>query len=191
MEIGEDRIIVDNTPGLDYTNELTKFHQVHHLEIPTEPGHTRFQRVVTESANYIRDYFLLGEWKYLVIIESDVIVPKSLLNLFDEAMSMADNWGAIGGYYYRGFHDYEKWGKYPYVNKECTSLEKTQHVLSGCTVYHRDVIEQFDFRYDERNLEPFPDAWICYDINKHTTKNLYNYPKIICAHESDEFGKRH
>ena len=192
MELDADKIIVDNTPGLSYAQHLTRYNSnIHHLEISKEPDNTRFLRSVSDSANYIRDYFLDGAWSYLVIIESDVIVPKSLLNLFDEAIAMAENWGAIGGYYYRGFHDFDKWGTQPYENKSCKSIKKTQHVLSGCTVYHRDIIELFKFKWSYDNLEAFPDAWMSHDINTRTNRNLYDYPKIICTHEANEKGARH
>lgn len=191
-ELDADKIIVDNTPGLKYAKRLTEFHpNIHHLEISVEPEHTRFQRSVSDSANHVRDYFLSGAWSYLVIIESDVIVPRGLLNLFDEAISMAEDWGAIGGYYHSQFHDWWKWGTQPYENKDCKSLKKTHHVLSGCTVYSRDIIQRLPFRWSDDNLEAFPDAFMSHDITKHTTKKLYDYPKIICKHEHNEKGLRH
>lgn len=190
-ELDADKIIVDNTQGLDYARSLQErfCDNVHHLEISGEDY--RFQRSVCDSANYVRDYFLDGGWDYLVILESDVIVPRGLLNLFDEAIAMAENWAAIGGYYHTWFHTYDKWGTQPYENKRCKSLKKTQHVLSGCTVYSRNVMERLPFRWSLDDVGAFPDAWICHDVNKFTNMNLYDYPKIICTHEHNEKGERH
>jgi len=182
-----DKIVVDNSIGLDYTKRLRGLtDNVIHIDVPKEPQKTRFIRNVAESANLVRAEFIAGNNDYLIIIESDVLPPLNLLDLFAEAMIMADKlpfdrWAAIGGLYYSGFHNFRGAGK--------IELEKVRHVLSGCTVYSRDMIEQFPFRWSWDNIGAFPDAWICHDINK-TGRSLYNYKKIICEHMTDNKGTR-
>ncbi len=189
MSYDADKFIVDNSQGLEYTEHLKKLTggYVNHIDVPKEPQETRFLRNVANSANMVRDYFLGGDYEYLVIIESDVLPPVDLLRLFDEGITMAEGlpfgeWAAIGGLYYPGFHDFRGAGK--------LELEKTHHVLSGCTVYSRDIIEMFPFRWSYEELGAFPDAWICHDINKKTDRSLYNYKRIVCEHMADNKGGR-
>ena len=184
-----DKVIVDNSQGMAYTERLREITEldVVHVDVAKEPQRTRFLRNVTDSANAVREAFLNSNAKYLVIIESDVLPPLNLLDLFDEAMAMADKmpfgkWAAIGGLYYAGFHNFSGAGK--------IELEKAHHVLSGCTVYARDVIEKFPFRWSWDNIGAFPDAWICDDINKNTDRSLYNYKKIVCEHMTNREGRR-
>ena len=185
-----DKVVVDNSQGMEYTTRLRELTELNviHVDVPVEPRDTRFQRNVTDSANIVRSEFLFGDYKYLIIIESDVLPPKNLLTLFDEAMEMADKmpfseWAAIGGLYYYGWPDHDK-------GRGKIELEKTHHVLSGCTVYKRDVIEQFPFRWSMENVGAFPDAWICHDINENLDRSLYNYKKIICEHMTNKEGRR-
>ena len=173
--------VVDNTPGLAYTKKLKKAGlRVEHIEVPREPTATLFLRNVTQSVNLLRDKFLESKYEHFVIIESDVLPPPNLLNLFDEAASKAEDWAAIGGLYYHGFHNLAR----------RVALEKTHHVLSGCTMYNRDMLQIFNFRYDMSNPGAFPDAWWSHDINHKTDKKLYNYPKIVCQHLHDGKGGR-
>ena len=185
-----DKIIVDNTAGTDYYHHLQEIAgaDVVHVDVKREPLKTRFLRNVTESANYIRDYFLDNDYRYLIIIESDVIPPKDLLSLFDDAMYIANfihdvkggkNWGAIGGIYYDGFHDFSKAG-------EDTIVEKP-HVLSGCTLYKRELLEKHKFRWSYEDIGAFPDAWICHDSPEYIK---YDYYKIVCDHLKDADGRR-
>jgi len=174
---------VDNTPGLSYMSRLEKFEipNLYHIDVPREPHRTNFLRNVTRSANFLRDKFLETDHEYFVIVESDVIPPRNVLELFHEAISMAKDWAVIGGLYYLGFHNFMGHG-----------LRETHHVLSGCTVYSRDIIEIFPFRYDaKKNIGAFPDAWMSHDIKKNTGKKLYNYHKIICKHFRTPRRKRH
>jgi len=170
-----DKIIIDNSQGIEYTKRLRGLTglDVIHIDVAREPQRTRFLRNVTDSANMVREKFLNGNDDYLIIIESDVLPPANLLDMFDEAMEMANdlpfgNWAAIGGLYYAGFHNYKGAGK--------IELEKTHHVLSGCTIYARDIIEQFPFRWSWDNIGAFPDAWICHDINSETDRK----PTGVC-----------
>jgi len=179
-----DYVVVDNSRLLNYIDKLGRMGIQNSIwtDIPEQPKHTQFLRNVAISANIIRDYFLQRDYDILFIIESDVIVPRNIFELFKEAIKKAENWGAIGGIYYRGFHDFRKAGK--------DLLEKTHHVLSGCTIYTREIIEMFKFRYDAKaNIGAFPDAWMSVDIGK-TGKNMYNYYKIVCRHLRNNYGRK-
>ncbi|WP_315817964.1 hypothetical protein [Paraflavitalea speifideaquila] len=114
---------------------------------------------------------------YFLIIESDVIPPQSLLQQFECATSELDlteaGWGMVGAIYYQGFHNYA-------FDTHDTFLERTNHCLSGCTVYKRELIRKYPFRYDPENLGPFPDAFMSYDAGHDFA--LWNDHRIICDH---------
>jgi hypothetical protein len=149
-----------------------------HLNIPEHPKESQFQRNVCDSANFLRNIYLNSfSAPYFLIIESDVIAPPSLLEQFELAigeLNVAEpGWGIVGALYYEGFHNYG-------FDTRDTYLEKTNHCLSGCTLYKRELIEKYPFRYDPANLGPFPDAFISYDADTEYT--LWNDHRIKCDH---------
>jgi len=178
--------IVDNTIGDAYYNRLqngclqngfTNF-TIYHIDVPKHPKESQFQRNVCESVNFLRDVFLKQtDLPYFLIIESDVVSPVNLLNSFENSITRLNvedpHWGIVGGLYYQGFHNYK-------FDSTHTSLERTAHCLSGCTVYKRALVEKYPFRFDPSNLGPFPDAWICYDSGKEYS--LWNEHQIKCDH---------
>jgi hypothetical protein len=175
--------VVDNTIDMDYYNHLGRLgiQNLYHVVVDEQPKRTQFLRNVTQSVNHLRDIFLAGSCDHFIIIESDVMVSRNLIDLFESAIVKAKDWAAIGGYYYLGFHDFNKAG--------IDRLEEVHHVLSGCTIYNRDMISVFNFRYDDKeNIGAFPDAWWCHDVKKHTDKKLYNYCKIVCKHRMNSRG---
>lgn len=202
-EISGDNLvaIVDNSVGWDYYNTLKQIINdsgvsnslLMHIEMEQEPDRTIFLRSVTESVERLRNGFLSGNFDKFLIIESDVIPPVDLLNKLDEDINEIEHkenvgeyapmwrnrgWGIIGGIYYKGFHDFEQKG-----------LHKTNHCLSGCTLYKRELLEKTPFRWSEDNLGAFPDAWMSGDAaSKGYT--LYNDYDIVCDHLSLPSGSR-
>jgi hypothetical protein len=151
---------------------------VQHLDVPEHPGESLFQRNVCSSVNYLRDIFLnQTELPYFLIVESDIYSPPDLLDKFETCIGALNNtqpqWGIVGGLYYHGFHDYN-------FNATNTTLERTGHCLSGCTVYKRELVARYPFRYDPSNLRNFPDAHISFDSSKEYT--LWNEHRIKCDH---------
>jgi len=183
---GEPVFIIDNTINPIYCKKLrNRFvesgcdnFRIHHLYVPEHPKESQFQRNVCLSVNMLRDIYL-NEFllPYFLIIESDVIPPPDLLHKFEHAIRQLDktepHWGIIGALYYPGFHNYD-------FDTRITFLEKTNHCLSGCTVYKRELIEKYHFRFDPHNLGPFPDAFISYDSG--TAYSLWNDHRIKCEH---------
>ncbi len=183
--------IVDNTVGGEYFCRLDKILDkypntiLHKISVPEEPKISQFQRNVCESVNYLRYIFLKGECEHFMIVESDVIVPPDTLHKFDLAIDYLDKnriafrpWGIIGGIYYEGFHN----------NIRSNFLHSTKHCLSGCTIYKRDLIEKYPFRYDEQTLGAFPDALISHDSNKEY--GLWDNYQIQCEHRHAKNGTR-
>jgi hypothetical protein len=183
---GEPVYIADNSPEEKYYHRLKTlfmsqgYHNFHlfRVRVPSFPAESQFQRNVCDSVNALRDMYLRNsELPYFLILESDVVSPVDLLDRFDRAIdrlaAQPPPWGIIGGLYYQGFHNYH----FPLRQ---TTLERTKHVLSGCTVYKRELIRKYLFRFDPTNLGPFPDAWICNDSGGEY--GLWNEHLIRCEH---------
>lgn len=149
-------------------------------QVAVAPSDHQFHNNVVESVSALRDQFLTGDADYFLIIESDVIPPADLLDRLDKSIAqLPEDWGILGCLYYDGFHDYTK-----------TGIQQTHHALSGCTVYRREVIERYPFRISEENWGAFPDAWICYDVNKDGHYKIFNDHDIRCEHLHADNGTR-
>jgi hypothetical protein len=128
---------------------------------------------------YLRDIFLKSNYQYFGIVESDVIIPPNTIDsLLANIKAMPDDTGAVGALYYEGFHDYN-----------LTGIQYTNHVLSGCTIYKRAMIQKYPFRWQETYMQAFPDALICLDaINEF---KYYNNHNLKCTHAHSENGSRY
>lgn len=190
--------LVENSTGLEYYDRLWNIVKtndykmsISHIQIQRQPDKTIFHRRVCDSISFLRKKFLETDLPYMLIIESDVIPPVNLLEELDKDINSLSKekfwkslgndympWGILGGLYYTGFHDFSK-----------KDLQKTHHVLSGCTVYKRELIEKYPFRFDEKDLGPFPDALICHDAGKDFS--LWNDHDIVCEHREVSPGMRY
>jgi hypothetical protein len=174
--------VVDNTTDNGgYANELKNIINCNivNLDIPEYPESSKFHRKVAESVLYLRDIFLKSNYQYFGIVESDVIIPPNTIDtLLANIKAMPDDTGAVGALYYEGFHDYN-----------LTGIQYTNHVLSGCTIYKRAMIEKYPFRWQETYMQAFPDALICLDaINEF---KYYNNHDLKCTHAHTENGSRY
>jgi hypothetical protein len=172
--------VVDNSDdGGQYAKHLQDrfgITNITHLDIQGEP---KFHKKVCESVNYLREQFIQSDELYFTIVESDVILNNSnILNkLIENMYDMPINIGIIGAIYYDGFHNFNLIG-----------MHETPHVLSGCSIYKRELIEKYPFRYDINYLAPFPDAWICAD-SIHEYK-FFNNHDLKCDHRHAPDGTR-
>ena len=174
--------VVDNTnDNGQYVRDLQNIINCNiiNLDIPDHPAETKFHRKVAESVLYLRDIFLKSNYEYFLIVESDVIIPEGTIDiLLENIETMPLDCGAVGALYYEGFHDYKLKG-----------IQYTNHVLSGCTIYKRSMIEKYPFRWQEDYLQAFPDALICIDaINEF---KYYNNHELICKHAHTDYGTRY
>jgi hypothetical protein len=172
--------LVDNTQKVDYIEKLKSKYgsriNCFHIDVSREDEKTLFLRNVTDSLTLLRDEFLKTDCEYFITLETDVIPrEKNWLNYFMEVVDKAD---IIGGLYYNGFR-----GQEALFDNTNNNLIPIDHVLSGCALYKREVIEKIPFRWSTDNLGAFPDAWICYDSNRNGNSfKLANYNKIKCDH---------
>lgn len=181
--------IVDNSLDESYFKKLQKMMieleftcpvKVEHTKVSRDDSRTLFLRNVTDSLKILQDAFLKSDNQFFLILESDVY-PKNddLLECFLEVSRQAD---IIGGIYYSGFQTPEDF------QPESKSLIKKAHILSGCTLYKRKVLERFKFRWSYDNLGAFPDAWMSHDAGKCYI--LADYQKIKCDHMTKPSGSR-
>lgn len=177
-------VTVDNSPTERYARSLGKrfseFSEFKHLDIPKQDtARKTFLNNVAVSANELRRLLLASDCDHLVTVESDVIVPPELPELFDEAIDtleeMGEHWGAVGGLYYAFHHPALK-------DAADHRLVRSDDVFSGCTCYNRALLEQIPFRWSQENPGPFPDSWMKIDAyEKGCSTWLYN--KIRCRHK--------
>jgi len=187
-----DVYIIDNSLNLEYFNEIVnmckdyKNFQFKHLDFPIEPKESIFQRRVTGCANHLRDLFLKGNYKYFMSIESDVLPPIDIIERFNNSIStLPDNWGILGALYH-GLHGNKEDGRighhdFPDIPKIITGLYQPEQVLSGCTIYKKEIIMKYPFRYDENDLGQFHDHFICEDA-KNNGYTIWDDRDIDCQH---------
>lgn len=178
--------VVDNSRNFAYHQRLLSLcpmgtmWSIDHITVLKEPFRTLFHRNVAYSLAALRTDFLESDADCFITIESDVFAPPNLLALFAEVFDQAD---IIGGIYYRGFHTQEAF------DPGEVRLEPVHHVLSGCTLYKRAVLEKLAFRWDADVLGAFPDAFMSHDATEAGFR-LANYNKIKCLHMHAPNGGR-
>lgn len=179
-------IVVDNSKSELYQDKLRKLTHlpVKRLLLEQNPRETLFQRNVAESVSLLREEFLKTDCKYFLILESDVIITPTFFDEISKSLEKLESlpfekpWGALGCLYYEGFHDYSKSG-----------INPTHHVLSGATIYRREAIEKYKFRWSLENLGAFPDAW--WSIDAGLEYSLWNDHDIKLIHLHNKNGTRY
>ncbi|MCL2100890.1 MAG: glycosyltransferase family 2 protein [Fibromonadales bacterium] len=174
--------IIDNSQDLNYLSRLDTIKEyfrnlgnceIKRIDISPEPKKSLFNRAVAESLLLLQKDFLESNCDYFVTIESDVIVPPNLLELFCEALDKAD---MIGGLYYNySVHTEEDWGNNDFIFSDGE--------LTGCTCFSRRILEKIEFRQGE-DLAGFPDAYFSQDALANEFK-IGRYRKIKCQHLDD------
>jgi hypothetical protein len=198
--------IVDNT--LDegqYTERLKDLmfgcdmpYEVVHINVPLDGKNVKDrgyypQRVVYESVSLVREKFLKSDADALFILESDVCpIADNCIDLLTEYL---DEYAAIGGIYYKGFHKAE-WFEEDF--EELVKLGVTQQsTLCGCTIFRRDLVERLAFRWEiakDGSEAYFPDACYSKDICGLQLKGedfkRAVYTKVKCKHIHDSHNLR-
>jgi len=185
----QDKIIkiIDNSQDITYLSRLNAIRdyfgnlkkcEIKHIDIPYEPKNSLFNRAVAESLLLLQKDFLKSNCDCLVTIESDVIAPPNLLELFCEVLDKAD---VIGGLYY----NHSQHTKEDYENDD---FRFSNGELTGCTCFSRKILEKIEFRQGD-DLFCFPDSYFSQDAIKNEFK-IGRYRKIKCKHLDDGTGYR-
>lgn len=120
---------------------------------------------IAESQNKIRDYFLQGNWEWLMMIECDVIVPPETIGYL-----LHYNLPVVGASYFVRYHNQKPticwldiddyaYGSTFLVGTEAAMMRvngEVQQVFScglGCVLINRAVLEEVSFRSKAKTNE--------------------------------------
>lgn len=174
-------ILVDNSIGTSYLKKLRKkginaFH--------THRGYNS-RSALAISYNFIRDYFLKGDFDYLLIVESDLLVPpdiiwKLLNNLISEQIHICAAPYFVGGHgdmpkvpcvivfdkKNNGLTNYTRFVKPEEWNEMITNkgLHKIHGAGFGTCLMDRWLLENFKFR-DVKELRKHADSYWYLDLH--------------------------
>jgi GT2 family glycosyltransferase len=182
-----DVVIVDNTKDLNYFFTLKRrYKNVFH----TERG-ANSREALTKSQNKIRQIFLEGGYDYLLLVESDLLIPADSIRRL-----MSYGKPVVGSIYFIGtgniqvpcvfLDDVEKVGfkatrplgikptedgKKLYDKKEVDDflnkgLQQAHGVGFGCTLIIRNIVERFPFWCDERLNDKHSDVYFYLDMQR-------------------------
>lgn len=181
-----DFVIIDNSKGLNYVNKLRRrgVKNVVHLQRCSNSRAT-----LAKCQNYARKKVIDKEYDYLMLIESDLLPPKDIIERL-----MFHRMPVVGSYYLIGtkglklpcmfVKDFkaesglsgtrivglkEAAGK-KYIDEDELKqfaepmLHKIHGVGFGSTLIRRDIVERFPFWYDERFDDKHSDVYFYMDL---------------------------
>ena len=206
-----DIFILDNSPDKNHVykfwnNGIKAVHEPFNGNFKTFSGREELAR----HQNIIRNYFLNGDYDYLLMIESDVFTGESII---ENLVSYADVYkvGAVTVTYeirkeeeevlcltstvdqlgVRSEKILNRSAGYDIMGKGTLSiyhlLNDTQAKITatgiGCTLFTRDVMENIEFRVDRKlSTTAYSDTYIFTDIKKAGYEVLIN-SNLICTHK--------
>ena len=156
-----DWIIVDNSSNDVYVRKLRRegYKKVHKIK---RAGNSR--DTLSDSQNYVKNYFVKGDYDYLLMVESDLLPPPNTISRL-----MSYKLPIVGALYYLSdgvrrvpcifFTDYKKEHasmgtrliRQQEVSKFVGSgLRKVHGMGFGCALIRRDIIKDYNFWTDER-----------------------------------------
>ena len=173
-----------------------------------EPIKGDFREELARHQNIIRDYFLAGDYDYLMMIESDVFTGESII---EKLVGYAETYqaGAVTATYEimkgeptlcltstsdlnrvrsekllsRG-HGYDVMGQGVLPLKQLLNDADAKITATGigCTLFHREALKNTKFRVDlSLNKNAFSDTFIFTDIAKLGYEVLID-SDLICEH---------
>ena len=206
-----DIFILDNSPDENHVykfwnNGIKAVHEPFNGNFKTFSGRKELAR----HQNIIRNYFLNGDYDYLLMIESDVFTGESII---ENLVSYADVYkaGAVTVTYEIKKEEEEVLCLTSTVDQLGVRSEKLltrsvghdimgkgtlplNHLLNdtqskitatgiGCTLFTRDVMENIEFRVDRKlSQTAYSDTYIFTDIKKAGYEVLIN-SNLICTHK--------
>jgi hypothetical protein len=196
-----DFIIVDNTSHKSYTSKLRRegYKNVHWVGRGVIDKNSRM--ALTKSQNYIREKFINEGYDFLMLIESDLLPDR---NIIQRLMSHAKP--VVGSVYYLGTNKVkfpciflregegskilgvtETFPGHKNVNMAEInafldgSLKKVHGCGFGCTLIRRDVVKKFPFWYDERFADKHSDVYFYMDTENNNIP-VYVDTSVIVPH---------
>lgn len=162
-----DWLVVDNSKKHSYSVGLRRqgFKKIVHIK---RGKHARF--ALAQSAEYIRQYALKYDYDYVMMIETDLLPPRDVI----ERLLKHDK-KVVGGVYEIGLvgskqaprrmciYDYnndsdktERLIRLMDVNEGYAFVDGTLKECAGmgigCTLFRRDLLEEYDFKYTDKHF---------------------------------------
>lgn len=199
-----DIFVVDNSKDSKHVRKFWK----EGIKAMHEPLKGNFREELARHQNIIRDYFLAGDYDYLMMIESDVFTGECIL---EKLVSYAEvyNAGAVTATYeimrdeptlcltatvdsrfVRSEKLLNRSHGYEIMGQGCVELKKLLNDPDakltatgiGCTLFSREALECVNFRVDlDLNKRAFSDTFIFTDIERKGFRVLID-SNIICEH---------
>lgn len=199
-----DIFVVDNSKDPKHVRKFWK----EGIKAVHEPLNGDFREELARHQNIIKDYFLAGDYDYLMMIESDVFTGECIL---EKLVSYAEvyNAGAVTATYeimrdeptlcltatvdsrfVRSEKLLNRSHGYEIMGQGCVELKKLLNDPDakltatgiGCTLFSREALECVNFRVDlDLNKRAFSDTFIFTDIERKGFRVLID-SNIICEH---------
>lgn len=199
-----DIFVVDNSKDSKHVRKFWK----EGIKAVHEPLNGDFREELARHQNIIKDYFLAGDYDYLMMIESDVFTGECIL---EKLVSYAEvyNAGAVTATYeimrdeptlcltatvdsrfVRSEKLLNRSHGYEIMGQGCVELKKLLNDPDakltatgiGCTLFSREALECVNFRVDlDLNKRAFSDTFIFTDIERKGFRVLID-SNIICEH---------
>lgn len=195
-------ILIDNSEDKNYCNTISEAGILcNHIDREGKSA----PEYITMSLNMIREYFLQSKMDFLLILETDVFVPQDII----EKMIMHRKPVLNITYFYKYELDSslcfqavtkgEKMATSFQVGKNVGFhvMDGTVKLLSdmelgadmqmvatgiGCTMIHRNVMEEIEFRIDKRNVGGFADSYFHLDLLLNNIPNWID-TSIVLEHD--------
>lgn len=148
--------IVANSREFDWApfQHVVGLDMIHLNKLPDDHYECKgaIHRRVVASMNQLRELFLSSSSQWFLSLESDVLLTRKqvrdMIACVNEHRIVCLHTNC-----YVGFND-------------SPVFTKTDRLTLGCTLIHRSIIEQFEFKYRPDLLAAFHDALYVYDMNK-------------------------
>lgn len=202
-----DIILIDNSKDETYYHKILKAGLLC-FRVPPEGSPVTF---ITKCQNLLRDYFLGGQYDFLFSLETDVFVPKNIIEymigyqapvlnisyhvtqrnrdtMCIQAMTATGKSNRLKLLNYN-----EAFDMYDGNIKELSSCGyedfKVMGCGIGCTMIRSDVMEEIPFRVDEqRGLAVFSDSYFHMDLQKKNITDLID-TTITVEHRRQDWNK--
>jgi len=198
-----DILLVDNSPGTECYEYLKKVSGIRVIHV--NPGNRTTQEFITESQNKMRDIVLEEGYDYLFSLESDVFptVRDIVERLMDHGVEVVTapymigqgkDSGLLIGYQVQSFVVKNALfgiilpANYGFYLMD-GSLKAVNQCGIGCTLIHRDILEQVKFRY-EKGQASHSDSFFYTDL-WYLGITAYIDTSLYCHHENQEWGYVH
>lgn len=197
--LGYDWLIVDNSRGLSYLSKLRRegYKKVVHLQRGKNS-----REAIGKSSEYIRQYAIDNNYDYIMMIETDLLPPKNVIEKL-----LAHNKDIIGLPYeigIKGMTDNPRrlCIQQPYITNESSKLlelvgvnegysmlnggvQRVGGMGVGCVLISKNIFEKYPFKYSER-YNMHTDSIFYLDLMENNIP-VYIDMDVLVRHENENW----